>query len=239
METTDFLIKSDVAPQGVASSNGIAEAVAKTIGWTRSQLTPKEVVFLVKEVQQMIDDDFKCYQLSANEIEEAFKKGAFGEYGQYFGINTVSLMSFVRNYVNSDDFRQHRQATAVLALPQKATVTDEALRSQKRDYCLSAIADYKKSKRMPLCTDIVFDFLYKNKILTVTSEMERRCFNTADAAIEAEKKSKKGIALRDYIVKLRDTFYSRNIRLSLAKSFALREFFDKCDDDIIYQIKSL
>ena len=51
--------------------------------------------------ERMIDSEVLA-SLTAPEIEYAFKNGIFGAYGEYYGLNAISLYNFLESFLNSE-----------------------------------------------------------------------------------------------------------------------------------------
>lgn len=238
MEVTNEIVKRESA-----SDSDIAEAVAKCIAWTRTQITPKETIFLIQEVQNLVREDFRCYCLIPQEIQTAFRKGVFGEYGKYYGINAVTLISFLKEYVNSDEFihsrQQESQRLARLALPPKATVTDEEVTQGYVKLILDAIDDYRNQNSMPIFATRIYDFMDTHDLINIKKEKKFEYMRKAEEQMQREVKKAKGIKLRDLLRKYSDAKFAQATQVGIAKTLVLRDIFDKADDDFIYRIKSL
>lgn len=231
---------NEIVKRETASSSDIAEAVAKCLAWTRTQMTEKEVIFLVQEVQNFVNEDFQCYCLTSVEVGIAFRKGVFGEYGKYYGVNAVTLMTFLKEYVNSDEFLNKRHAeTKKLALPPKK-VSDEEVFYSSKENILDDIRLYKEQdRRMPWCTDYVYNFLADNGIIKLSIPEKERYFNKAANVIQSEKKHATGFKLQEILRKYADATFSKNMQVTIAKRLALRDFLESATEDTINQIKAL
>lgn len=87
-------------------------------------------------------------EVTLPEIKLAFEYGVTGEYGEYFGINFVTLFKFIKSYLESPDrldaIRAYRRATQkALPAPKMRPKTPEELRIQARAY----IADFRDQIR--------------------------------------------------------------------------------------------
>lgn len=233
----------EIVKRETASQSDIAEAVAKCLAWTRTQMTEKEVIFLVQEVQNFVNDDFRCYCLTTGEVEKAFRKGVFGEYGKYYGVNAVTLMTFLKEYVNSDEFRSYRQQEsqrkARLALPQKATITEEESTKLYTQLIIESIDDYKQKNTMPIFAARIYDFLNHHDLINIAPERKFDYMRKAELQMQREVKRERGFRLHDLLRKYADVKFAQATKVGIAKTLALRDIFDKADDDFIYRIKSL
>ena len=94
---------------------------------TRQNWLAKEFLLLAKIVKARdVDKDYPLVfattvdeQISASEwasdltlpeIEYAFKRGVFGEYGEYYGFNAVSMFGFIEGYLHSEKKRDASKA---------------------------------------------------------------------------------------------------------------------------------
>lgn len=55
----------------------------------------------VATVDDMIMDDIYLYDLTLAEISEAWQKGTCGAYGEFYGLNPLTLLNFLRSYLDT------------------------------------------------------------------------------------------------------------------------------------------
>ncbi len=230
----------DIVKRETASNNAIASAVAKSLAWTRTQINEKEVMFMVSEVQAVLNKDFAGYCLSASEVEAAFKHGCFGEYGKYYGINTVTLVTFLQEYVASDEFiSSRRHPTQHLALPQKATVTDKEITQTYARLVIQALADFRNSGSLPISAHRMYDFLAEKGIVNVSPKKKWECMDAAASQMQREVKKAKGFKLSDLMRKYADTHYTQCTQIAIAKRILLRDIFENANDDFVNKLQIL
>lgn len=87
-------------------------------------------------------------EVTLPEIKLAFEYGVTGEYGDYFGLNFVTLFKFIKSYMEGqerlDTIRAYRKASQkALPAPQWRPKSPDELRAQARGY----IADFRDQIR--------------------------------------------------------------------------------------------
>ena len=187
--------------------------------------------FLISDFKKSVVEEFPY--LTVEEVSYALKEGVFGRYGEYFGVNEVTMMNWVRAYVVSDErinFIQKRNIdNAVKALPPKKEPTEEEKREEVLKFIQKEIDTYKRIHRYSSIGTFVYDYLDKagviqtsnaekwelyNKYYKLEMELERTCPQKTGAIVAFSERMK----LIEKNVKRRAT--------KRCKDFLVVRFFD-------------
>lgn len=84
----------------------------------------------VATLDENIMDDYRLADLTLMEIDEAFSRGICGAYGQYYGINALSLLDFLRSYKDTDKSREATKILAERAKQRRRQELDEQIRKE-------------------------------------------------------------------------------------------------------------
>ena len=77
-------------------------AILRTAKLRNAEITAKEATIYAGVLDGMMINDQYMADLTQPEIEDAFKNGIFGLYGEYYGFSAVCLYQFLDGYINSD-----------------------------------------------------------------------------------------------------------------------------------------
>ena len=121
-----------IADQSIARYKDIPEAERKL--WIGSQIyglclilhyqapSPEDVMIDCHFADQMIMDDGGICCLKQVEMQEAFRRGVAGEYGEFYGVTAKSLIGFLKAYRKSG---KRAEAISILEKGYKQTLKDE------------------------------------------------------------------------------------------------------------------
>lgn len=90
-------------------------------------------------VNQTIMEDEGMRTLTLVEIQEAFRKGIMKEFGDYFGISPVSLVGFLKGFIQSPK----RQKALSILVEKKQQRIEEEINREKRMFYESRVKDLK------------------------------------------------------------------------------------------------
>ena len=115
--------------------------------------------------------------LTVNEIRIAVKNGIRGRYGEYYGINPVSISKFLEGYQNSQERAAAIEAInrqkATKQLTEKAAATIQERFDMIKDGCIAAFETYKTKKTTLDLGNNRFLFLRKIGLLNLTPQEEK------------------------------------------------------------------
>lgn len=113
----------------------------------------------------------KKLNIRDTEIILAFENGIHGMYGEYFGINVVSLFKFITEYSKSDTDRTEalRQLNAPVEEEKREPSIPEKFIISKKN-ALDGYRMFLKSQTVDHYGAVIFDFFYKIRLIIVTQE---------------------------------------------------------------------
>jgi hypothetical protein len=153
----------------------IQEALA-TIFADLSRVPEKhDVTYLVGELFKFIKHKYK--HLRKDEIKIAFRNGVQGKYGEYFGVNFVSLSMFLEKYATSEE-----RAKAIIE--QRPERLLEAPAQEPIDVMQRVKELYRDFKKTGICDDIgnvAYDYLDAQAKIEFTPEQKRKFMELAHA----------------------------------------------------------
>lgn len=101
--------------------------IAKAVSRSGSTMSENDLRFTSEEVPQLILEEY--HTLHIGEIPLIFKCGVFGKFGDFFGVNAVSINKWIASYLDSDCRKKAAQEVLQISverqLPAKAPVTPQ------------------------------------------------------------------------------------------------------------------
>jgi hypothetical protein len=178
---------------------------------------------IVREVGK--DLQKKYANLTLDEVDYALNAGVRGEYGEYFGINVVSINKWLRAYYNSEE-RIEAQRSKIfpeLALQQQSTLTDREILEIKLEAYDKALSLAKGGKYVKDTGNTVYNFLYERGEISFTDAENATFMQQAQTELAAEariraKEARTPRPVGDFIDKITDELV--NVRF---KRIALNE----------------
>lgn len=173
------MIKHELA----IAQNSIRVSVGKAIMTAGQTVDPDEVQFIASEIYDRCERYYPYVTLE--EIECAIKKGVYGDYGQYFGVNAKSCMHFVESYIKSEERRQ-----AILKY-ESGKLLPEPKRLTRREWKALIQKDYEHFSKGDLAlivfTPKKFYLLKEIDFITITPERWEKWILRATEAIRYDK----------------------------------------------------
>lgn len=103
----------------------------------------REIVVSAVALDEMMMQEPAIADLTQPEIEQAFKNGVFGKYGEYYGLTAMSLYGFLEAYLDSDIKKE-----ATRRIREKAVAERERILAEQRDAEVAKIkAELAEAKR--------------------------------------------------------------------------------------------
>ena len=103
------------------------------------EYTADEATIGAVALDERIMDAEVLANLTAPEIEYAFKNGVFGAYGEYYGLNAISLYNFLEEFVKSEK----KQESARLIREER----EKQIRDEDEEYRARIRAEMEEAKR--------------------------------------------------------------------------------------------
>jgi hypothetical protein len=111
--------------------------------------------------------------MTPENVKEAFKKGAFKEYGDYMTISSVVVISWLVGYVKSyaarELIRNHKPVDR--QLPSTGTKTEAEVKAEDEAFITQSKLRYKRSGKFHDYGNLLFKALVRQKHLVVDAEL--------------------------------------------------------------------
>lgn len=159
----------------------------------------KAVVKAFQDTGQRIDEADQTYLKSAlltearrypnlriEEIPVAIERGVRREYGDYFGINVVSISGFFRGYLASQERSEAAKELNKLALPEPTKPTESAIRAMETEMIVNAYDKFRNDGYYLDFGNHVYRKLDERGLITFTPERKREFMEMAKKSVEAK-----------------------------------------------------
>jgi hypothetical protein len=208
-----------------ALKSSIAVIVEKIFVLAGQTPEKRDIVVICIEIASDLKKRYKNMTLS--EVDYALNCGVRGDYGEYYGINVVSINKWLKTYYNSDERREAQRSiiSSRMALPQKTELTEDEKRKITIKACAEAWALAKSGKYVKDRGNPVYNFLDEKGEIQFTSEEKQVFMQRAKTELEAEARKYACNAIQPLSYFL-DRITEHGI-IARAKRIALNEFFTR------------
>ena len=159
--------------------NGFISEMTMQLGYKST--TTKEVAYMASKVAKELSDKYKYLDLI--EVKKAFQHGIRKKYGEYFGINAISLCIFIEKYTQSDERTEYVKSKQQeqKALPESCQLTDSEIEDINRKGIIRKFNQYVQNNRLTDYGSVAFLWLEENKFLNVPIEEKNKIFKKIKA----------------------------------------------------------
>ena len=190
--------------------------------------------------QELASDLQKRYKLlTLSEVEYVLLNGVKGEYGEYFGVNIVSINKWLRAYYNSDERHAALAERNRPALPQRTEPTEEEREQAFLDRYKLLLDTYRRDGRCVDYGNLVYGWLDKKGLVAFTNGQKNEFIDRARHELIREANERKiavkidcripfEVLLRNFKRELDEMSLDAKTRvIARAKQIALNEYFKK------------
>lgn len=183
------------------------------------------LIFMANEMQKLLRDNY--YYLSVEEVKKALENGVYGRYGEYYEIGVVTICKWLDAYLNSDERREYvdRHQPKLLAIAQKATITDEERDKGKRKLLFSKFDTYRKTRRCETLIQITYQHLIEYGFINPTIDEKYAALDRATKILLEQKHHTHALKLRDLLTKMSNEQSFKDMKISIAKRLLVEDFF--------------
>jgi hypothetical protein len=187
----------------------------------------KDITIICREVCNDLQKRYKGMTL--NEVDYALNAGVRGEYGEYYGINVVSINKWLRAYYNSEERREAQRSKIFpeLALPQSTALTDREILEIKLDAYNKALSLANEGKYVKDRGNLVYNFLDERGKISFTSAEKSAFIDRAKIELEAEARARAKDARTPRPVSYFVDEITDNSVTARAKQIALNEYLKR------------
>jgi hypothetical protein len=142
----------------------------------------KDITIICKEITADLQKRYKGMTL--NEVDYALNAGVRGEYGEYFGINVVSINKWLRAYYNSDERKEAQRSKIFPEFElSEHEMTQEEIESVRKQATLYAWNRFKMYGLCDDCGNVAYNFLDKKGLIPFTVEEKKEMYVEAQKTI--------------------------------------------------------
>lgn len=169
------------------------------------------------------------------EIPLAIDNGVYGVYGQYMGINTASIVMFLKSYYESR--KRADIAKSMKVVEEKKEPSPEELRAQENEIIINAFDKWKLSGRYEDYGNHIYNKLDERKLIPFTASRKKEFMEEAKEQLLkknspklAQTKEEKRTLDQVTCKILSKTDESKNMLVREAKQIALLKYFEELDN---------
>ncbi|MDR0385607.1 MAG: hypothetical protein LBH60_05980 [Prevotellaceae bacterium] len=176
----------------IAVKTSLNFAVVKLFQLAGQAVDGNDLKVIVKEVAA---DLHKRYRgMTMEEVEYALNAGVRGDYGEYYGINVVSINKWLKAYYSSDERREAIRSTL---FPEKALLPEHRLTPDETELARhrAALAKWQQFKQSQRCggrVDGIYRYLDGRGLIPFTVEEKHSMVATARKELQREAKEEAG-----------------------------------------------
>lgn len=140
--------------------------------------------------------------ISLSGVKTAIEKGIRKEYGEYYGINSVSFNQFLKGYMNSVErldavTKQKEYERNIIIERENAKNLDAG-----KEFTLYSFEKYNETKEIYDPHDIAYDWLKKNNLIPgISKELKEDIRTEAEARFYRSKMNNEGVQASSFIMK--------------------------------------
>lgn len=153
--------------------------IARTALCCGTSLTEKDLIFTSEEVAEQILANYK--ELHLGEIPILLNSGVYGTYGEFYGVNAVSICKWITGYLNSDirkiTIQDINRVAPTNQLPQQTPLTPEREYKAMRGLCEMMFDYYISGNSWRDPNNYIYFFLEQLGLINLTIEEKNIIFN--------------------------------------------------------------
>jgi len=205
-------------------NKALVELGIKATGNTREE-KKKYLVLTAK----LILNDTKLYfpNVTVEEIQLAVARGIRNEYGEYFGLNVISVHKFIEGYIRSEarNTALERQRRFVESQKPKPRLSDEEIARIMAEGFEERRKEYKKNKCIVDYNNVNYDYAVEKGLIKLTREEKWELYHLAEKIVAQEILQEEQSIHHLLSRKFRETDDVPRI-VRKAKDLALKRYFD-------------
>ncbi len=191
--------------------------------------TPKDAAAMAQILER--DIRRKYPNLTLEEVSYAVEQGIRGEYGEYYGINNVSLLNFVKAYATSEERAKAVSNHNLKQLPAKTTVSDQEKINIIKTGIINKFHQFMKTGVLNDWGNPSYDFLAKAGYINYSEEQRSEFKKLAAKRLIAEetiRRSSLNYDIRQDEIKAIEEFKNNTKHkriIAEGKRLALKDYF--------------
>ncbi|CDN30196.1 hypothetical protein BN938_0459 [Mucinivorans hirudinis] len=205
--------------------------IARAVALAGQSIEVNDLKFAAFELSQEIQRSFR--ELTLAEIAIAIDSGVKGKFGDYYGINVVSIIKWLNAYQESDIrklcFTSYRKMLELKALPQQTSKSEAEIYQSNRLYAIEKFDGFLRDGYFDDWGNCTYSFLAEQQILNLTLEDKHRIYELARRRVTANLRESvvKDSTVRHILKQIEMGDGSDIYRVKMqAQKIALRDFFE-------------
>lgn len=187
----------------------------------------KDLGFFSADLLRIILNDFKFLRI--DELRTALEKGVLGEYGEYFGLNTVTYCNWIKSYLS-----QEERGKEIMKLNQPKHKEKEPSNAEKlegmKNYIRRIFGIHKNLKQCNDSFNLGYNFLNRYGLIPHTADERNAILDLAKEQIGEELKlqlqESRSLERNEKKAQLEDFLNGNSDKaISRAKLITLNDFF--------------
>lgn len=225
--TADSLCKTDTITIETQLIGIIGKAFVK-LGYSTSD-KESEISYMVGELA--IELKRRCPGMRIPEIAEAVTNGIFGDYGEFYGLNVVTIVKFCTAYMDSEKRRNAMREFLDAIQPKTLPPSPAAIQAENERLILAAYDTFLQRGYYEDFGNFIYGQLEKLNLIQLTAQRKTQIMQQAKHQLEEKysESSKTWLQARDNARKLADVVNNTEAGeaqvTSLAKKIALNIVF--------------
>lgn len=190
-----------------------------------------ELALMTLDLVGIINRDYRS--LTPNDIDKAFEKGVFGEYGEFYGLNTRTFVMWLDSY-------EKNRIDMIAPITNKSRLIESRcnLTEEEKDKLMQAAYDrcfgyFEKAGEIRDFGNAVYDWLDKKGLIDLTVDEKNEIFEQAKREVISRTKQRavfEGSELNTPYLRLIDELSQGGEKkqvISTAKRIALKLYFSR------------
>lgn len=174
----------------------IAKAMAKAIADAGQKANDDDVDYLMKVMPAEILSQVPSIRI--DEIQIAINRGVYGHYGEYFGLNAVTFITFLKKYMESGERISAHKEFLKIGEPVDVPPTPEEVQKNIKNAIMNAYETFIEKGFYEDYGNFIYDKMDEMGLVALTSARKAQIFAEAKQSILAKKSPESASGLQEY-----------------------------------------
>lgn len=238
-------IKKEKVRDIIVFDDDLMEIVRQAAFYTGTDLHPDDLKGITVYLKKDILENPEFSNLTIPEVGYAIQQGVQGRYGEWYGLNNVSLRKFLFAYCRSEERYKALQKTNKM-LTMKTEKSEREKQQFLKEAALMKFAQYKKTGTMNDFGNTTYDLLDQLGIINLSKERKMEFMEKARKIVTARQTIKRSSRYREERISAQDILRAieNNSRHGMvvaeAKRLSLKDYFDSLiefDEELSEKLK--
>ena len=208
----------DIKP--VELYNQLVTSIGFVFALKSTETDPDKVQFMARELAKAVLVRFPG--LSIGEIGISLDKGVKRDYGDYFGLNVVTFLDWIRSYYYSAERKEALAQKKVLALPPVSAPSSETLERRRRGNACLTFEKFRQSKCLIGDPTFLYAYLEDKGIIDLSRSEKLEIYEEAKRKVTGMKSNERIETRSDKITNQAIDSYDDIVRFRIGNDFKSR-----------------